>query len=81
MKPDSVRTTVDIPAPLYRKLKQRAAAEGSSVRQLVLSGVKAVLEQEEPARKKKRVQLPIIASKGPKVNLTNEQIYGGLEFP
>ena len=30
MKQDSVRTTVDIPAPLYRKLKAQAAANGSS---------------------------------------------------
>jgi len=79
MKQDSVRTTVDIPRPLYRKLKQRAAAKGSSVRQLVITGVKAVLEEERP--RTTRVRLPIIASKGPKVNLTNEQIYGGIEFP
>lgn len=80
MKQGSVRTTVDIPAPLYRKLKQRAATKGSSVRQLVITGVKAVLEQEERHRTK-RVRFPLIKSKGPKVNLTNEQIYGGIEFP
>jgi len=80
MKPDSVRTTVDIPAPLYRKLKQRAAAEGSSVRQLVITGVNAVLENGERPRTK-RVRFPLIKSKGPKVNLTNDQIYGGIEFP
>jgi hypothetical protein len=79
MKQESVRTTVDIPAPLYRKLKQRAATEGTSVRQLMLSGVKAVLRAQEPSRR--RVQFPILKSKGPKVNLTNEQIYGHVEFP
>ena len=79
MKPDSVRTTVDIPTPLYRKLKQRAAAEGTSIRRLVISGVEnALREQKAPGR---RAQLPVIVSKGPKVNLTNEQIYGGIEFP
>ena len=79
MKPDSVRTTVDIPTPLYRKLKQRAAAEGTSIRRLVISGVENVLrEQKAPGR---RARLPVIVSKGPKVNLTNEQIYGGIEFP
>jgi hypothetical protein len=79
MKQDSVRTTVDIPRQLYRKLKQRAAAEGSSVRQLVVAGVRTVLDGKRP--RTTRVRLPIIASKGPKVNLTNEQIYGGIEFP
>ena len=49
MKQDSVRTTVDIPAPLYRKLKQRAAAEGSSIRQLVISERKNLLVAGGPA--------------------------------
>jgi len=80
MKSDSVRTTVDIPAPLYRKLKQRAAADGSSIRQLVISGVKSLLVAEAPRRRKK-ARLPVIVSKGPKVNLTNEQIYQHVEFP
>jgi hypothetical protein len=80
MKQDSVRTTVDIPAPLYRKLKEQAAARGESVRELVLSGVRSVLldAQRPPAKK---VQFPLIVSKGPRVNLTNDQIYEHVEFP
>jgi hypothetical protein len=80
MKQDSVRTTVDIPAPLYRKLKEQAAARGESVRELVLSGVRSVLldAQRPPAKK---VQFPLIVSKGRKVNLTSDQIYEHVEFP
>jgi hypothetical protein len=80
MKEESVRTTVDIPRPLYRKLKQQAAAKGSSVRELVLSGVKTVLLQGQRPRPK-RVRFPLIVSKGPKVNVTNEGIYEHVEFP
>ncbi|HVA34439.1 MAG TPA: hypothetical protein VNG31_09840 [Candidatus Baltobacteraceae bacterium] len=80
MKPETVRTTVDIPAPLYRKLKSRAAARGNSIRELVLTGIKAVLLEGQPSRRK-RVQFPLIVSKGPKVDLTNEQIYSNIEFP
>ena len=80
MKEDSVRTTVDIPRPLYRKLKQQAPAKGSSVRELVLSGVKTVLLQGQRPRSK-RVRFPLIVSKGPKVNVTNEGIYEYIEFP
>src|SRR5258708_10187929 len=80
MKPDSVRTTVDIPAPLYRKLKAQAAANGRSVRELVLAGVRTVLMQGQRPRPK-RVQFPLIVSDGPKVDLTNEQIYEHGEFP
>jgi hypothetical protein len=81
MKQESVRTTVDIPAPLYRKLKAQAAAKGSSVRELVLTGIKIVLLKSQRAPAKPLV-LPIIpASPGPKVNLTNEKIYEHIEFP
>lgn len=80
MKEESVRTTVDIPASLYRRLKEQAAARGSSVRELVLAGVKTVLLQGQRPRRK-RVQFPLIVAKGSKVILTNEQIYEHVEFP
>jgi len=80
MKKDSVRTTVDIPAPLYRKLKEQAAANGRSVRELVLSGIRSVLLQGQRPRPR-RVQFPLIVSDGPKVDLTNEKIYEHIEFP
>jgi hypothetical protein len=80
MKQASVRTTVDIPADLYRQLKEQAAARGCSVRELVLAGAKTVLLKEQKSRPR-RVQFPLFGSDGPKVNLTNEQIYEYIEFP
>jgi hypothetical protein len=80
MKRASIRTTVDIPAPLYRKLKEQAAAQGNSVRALVLAGVKSVLLQGRRPRPK-RVHFPLIVSQGPKVDLTSERIYERVEFP
>ena len=79
MKQESVRTTVDIPAPLYRKLKEQAAARGYSVRELVLAGVRSVILQGRRPRSK-RVQFPLIVSDGPKVDLSSEQIYEHVEF-
>ncbi|HLJ29732.1 MAG TPA: hypothetical protein VKY85_23695 [Candidatus Angelobacter sp.] len=78
MKQQSVRIKVDIPTPLYRKLKQQAAARGRSIRELVLAGVKNVLLQGQRPQTR-RVQFPLIVSKGPKVHLTNEQIYEHVE--
>ena len=80
MKRASVRTTIDIPVPLYRRLKEQAAAQGNSVRGLVLAGVKIVLLRGHRPRPK-RVRFPLIVSKGPKVSLTNKQIYERVEFP
>jgi len=79
-KQHAVRTTVDIPAPLYRKLREQAAAQGRSIRELILLGVRVVLIQSKHPGAK-RVRFPLITSKGPKVNLTNEQIYEYVEFP
>ena len=80
MKQDSIRTTVDIPAPLYRKLREQAAAGGHSIRELVLAGIRSVLLQGQRPRPR-RVRFPLIVSEGPKVELTNEQIYERVEFP
>ena len=38
-----MRITVDIPDATYRLLKSRAAAEGTSVKAMVLRGVEVVL--------------------------------------
>jgi len=80
MKRASVRTTVDIPEPLYRKLKEQAAAQGHSVRELVLAGVRSVLLRSHRPRPK-TVRFPLIVSEGPKVDLTSERIYEHVEFP
>jgi hypothetical protein len=76
---DAIRTTVDIPAPIYRKLKEQAANQGCSVRDLVTRGIDQILLK--PQRPKQRVVLPLIHSKGPKVKLTNKRIYELIEFP
>ena len=80
MKPDSVRTTVDIPAPLYRELKEQAAAQGRSIRELLVAGAKSVVLKGQRPRSK-RVRFPLIVSEGPKVELTNEEVYEHVEFP
>jgi hypothetical protein len=77
-KEQAIRTTVDIPASLYRKLKEQAAAQGRSIRELILLRV-TLIEGKRP--RSKRVKFPLIASHGPKVDLTNERIYEHIEFP
>lgn len=79
-----VRTTVAIPSCLYRKLKAQSAAEGRSVCELILRGVKAALAKGERPGLRPRlrsVKFPLIVSPGPTVDLTNEEIYEGAKFP
>ena len=80
MPPETIRTTIDIPAPIYRKLKEQAARQGCSVRDLVTRGIDQVLLK--PRRPKSgQIVFPLIRSKGPKVSLTNKQLYELIEFP
>ena len=70
-----MRTTVDIPDPVYRQLKARAALEGCSVRELILRGVKIELSDGNLEKRGHRVQLPLIESKKPGwLKLTNKKI-------
>lgn len=80
MKEQAIRTTVDIPVSLYRKLKAQATAQGRSIRELILLGVRVTLVESKRPRSR-RVKFPLIVSDGPKVDLTNEQIYEHPEFP
>ena len=80
MPRDAIRTTVDIPAPLYRKLKEQAAQRGCSVRDLLLNGAERVLLQPRRPRRKP-VRFPLIESTGPPVHITTERLYELIEFP
>ena len=75
-----MRTTVDIPDPVYRKLKAKAAERGCSAKELILRGVER--ELGEGGAKKGRVRLPLVRSKNPgSLHVTNEQIYEIIPFP
>ncbi len=76
-----MRTTVDIPDPVYRRLKSRAASEGSSAKELILRGVRQVLK-EGRRKSRRKVKLPLIRSKQPgTLNLDNEKIFEIISFP
>jgi len=76
-----MRTTVDIPGPVYRRLKTRAASEGSTAKELILRGVERVLK-ERKHRSRRRVRLPIVQSRRPgTVKLDNAKIYEAISFP
>jgi hypothetical protein len=77
-----MRTTVDIPDKLYRRLKSKAAIEGHSVKSLILTSVEKELGSAEENRKRKSLTLPLVHSKHPgALRLTGEKIYGAIPFP
>jgi hypothetical protein len=84
VNPDSVRTSIDLPRDLHRRLHEAAARRGCSARQLILASIEQAAAQNEPTRPRRRLSLnpPLVPAKGRKpFDLTNEQIYDLIEFP
>lgn len=76
-----MRTTVDIPDAMYRRLRARAAGEGRSAKALILQGVEHVLKATPPATGRP-VKLPIVQSKRPGgLRIDNARIYDVISFP
>jgi len=83
VNPDSVRTSIDIPRDLHRRLHEAAGRRGCSARQLILASIEQAVAQNEPARPRQRLRLdrPLVRTNGRKpFDLTNEQIYDLIEF-
>jgi len=69
-----MRTTIDIPDDLYKKLKSKAVLEGTSIRNLMTQAAQSLAEPDTlpPIRK---LRIPVIHSDRPgSLNLTNEEI-------
>ena len=80
----TLRTSLDLPAGLHRRLHEVAARRGCSARQLILESIERVVEENSPKRPGRRLNLdvPLIPAKGRKpFDLTNEQVYELIEFP
>jgi hypothetical protein len=83
VKAKSVRTGIDIPRDLHRRLHEAAACRHCSARLLILNGIERVVEEPVAQRPRRRLNLdkPIVPSRGKPVNLTNAQIHELLELP
>lgn len=75
-----MRTTIDIPDAMYRRLKARAASEGRSVKALLLQAARQVVSPSAAASR--RVSLPLLTSKRPgSIRLDNARIYDVIGVP
>ena len=83
MKPDSIRTSIDLPRDLHRRLHEAAARKGCSARQLILRSIEWAVQEATPRRQRRRLSLdsPIVLSTGKPFALTNEQIHDLIELP
>lgn len=78
-----IRTSIDLPRDLHRRLHEAAARKGCSARRLMLSGIERVVEETTPARPKRYLNLdkPLIRPAGRKIGITNEEAHELIELP
>ena len=83
MEQKPIRTSIDLPRDLHRKLHEAAARKGCSARKLILASIERAVEETAPERPRRRLDLstPLIPPAGRKLDLTNEEIYELIEFP
>jgi len=78
-----MRTTVDIPDPIYRELKVCAATEGSTIKEIILEGLAVRLRSRKPGIKQEgRPRFPALHSRNPgSLKLGEEGVYEYIPFP
>jgi hypothetical protein len=75
-----MRTTVDIPDPVYRALKSEAALEGRSVKELIVRRVSR--PTQNAAVPPKKLRFPAIKARKPgSLKLGPEGVYEYIPFP
>jgi hypothetical protein len=73
-----MKTTIEIPDPLFRQAKARAALEGKSLRELFEYGLRLALQTPRDATAGKRAAFPLIRSGENTRKLTDEQVAAAL---
>ena len=83
VKSNAVRTSIDLPRDLHRRVHEAAARKGCSARKLILAGIERAVEEAKVSRPGKRLSLdqPLIRPAGRRIRLTNEEAYELIELP
>lgn len=84
MESKPIRTSIDLPRDLHRRIHEAAARKGCSARKLILEGIELVVEGAHPERPVRRLDFdnPPLPLAGRRLGqLTNEELYDLIEFP
>ena len=74
-----MRTTVDLPDALFRRVKAEAALRGMRLREFIAQSLEQSLAGHRDDVKSRRVRLPLIRSRGTHpIDPTREQIDAGI---
>ena len=71
--PRTIRTSLDIPDELHRRIHEAARRRGCSARALILASIEHEVAFESGARG--RIKAPLVTGKGEPVNPSHDEIY------
>ncbi|RPH61630.1 MAG: hypothetical protein EHM81_03870 [Chloroflexi bacterium] len=72
-----MKTTIEIPEPLFRQAKAKAAMDGLTLRNLFIRGLQLAVQTPSTSTKH-RADFPLIRAAKSTPRLTDEQIYAAL---
>jgi len=83
MESKPIRTSIDLPRDLHRRIHEAAARKGCSARKLILEGIERAVDEVQPTRPARRLSLdpPLIPPSGRTIDFTNEELYDIIDFP
>ncbi len=83
MKSNAVRTSIDLPRDLHRRIHEAASRKGCSARKLILAGIERAVEEAKATRPTQRLSLdpPLIRPAGRRIRVTNDEAYDLIELP
>jgi hypothetical protein len=83
MKSNAIRTSIDLPRDLHRRVHEAAARKGCSARKLILAGIERAVEEAKVSRPSRRLSLdqPLIRPAGRRISITNDETYELIELP
>ena len=83
MDQSAIRTSIDLPRELHRRLHEAAARKGCSARKLILEGIEQVVAEPKLSRPARRLTLDesLVPPAGRHLDYTNEELYDLIEFP
>jgi hypothetical protein len=74
-----MKMTVDIPDELYHRIKAKAAQEGSTIKAMIVEGLRLVLEQPASPKRPRRVKFPLIKAVPGQPKITDEMLNKAME--
>ncbi|WP_420237838.1 hypothetical protein ACOBR2_19975 [Telmatobacter bradus] len=82
METDAIRTSIDLPRDLHRRLHEAAARKDCSARKLILMSIEQIVSAPEPSRPPHRLKLDasLVPPAGRTIHPTDEALYDLIEL-